>query len=152
MMRRDAEADRLPHFVDPAPFVIEEAERLTPAMERDHMAPQWKLIWWKFRRHRLAVISAALLIFFYLSVLFAEFLAPYGLNDRHTGFIYAPQRLRLFHDGRFVGPFVYGLDYQLNMEMLAREYRVNTEKVQRVRFFCRGDHYAWFGVVRSNHT
>lgn len=151
MMRRDAAADRLAHFVDPAPFVIEEAERLTPAMERYYMAPQWKLIWWKFRRHRLAVISAVLLIFFYLSVLFAEFLAPYGLNDRHTGFIYAPpQRLRLFHDGRFVGPFVYGLDYQLNMETLAREYRVNTEKVQRVRVFCRGDHYAWFGVVHSN--
>lgn len=144
-------SDRLPHFVDPAPFVVEEAERLTPAMERYYMAPQWKLIWWKFRRHRVALISAVLLLFFYVSVVFAEFLAPYALNSRSTGFIYAPpQRVRIFHDGRLTAPFVYGLEYHLNMDTLAREYRLNRDRVDRVRFFCRGDRYSWLGLLDSD--
>ena len=49
----------------------------------------------------------------YFSILVTEFLAPYDLHSRHTDFIYAPpQRVHLFHEGRFVGPFVYPLRLQ----------------------------------------
>ncbi len=140
----------LPHTVDPRPFVLEESEHLTPEMERYYMAPAWKMTWWKFRRHRLAVVSTVILIFFYVSILFCEFLAPYGLNSRHTGFIYAPpQRVRVFHEGRLVRPFVYGLDYRLNMDTLKREYTVNHDRVQPLRFFCKGDPYTWLGLIES---
>jgi peptide/nickel transport system permease protein len=140
----------LPHYVDPRPFDPEEGERLTPEMLHYALAPQWKMMWWKFRRHRLAVVSAAILTFFYFSILFCEFLAPYGLHTRHTGFIYAPpQRLRLFHEGTFVGPFVYGLQYRLNLDTLRREYTANRGDVQRVRFLCRSDRYEWLGLVPS---
>jgi peptide/nickel transport system permease protein len=62
-------------------------------------------------------------------------------------FIYAPpQGLHLFHDGRFVGPFVYGFDYRLNMESLKREYTANPQRVQPVRFFCQGDEYRFWGL------
>ena len=27
-----------------------------------YVAPQWKLIWWKFRKHRLAVFSAVVVL------------------------------------------------------------------------------------------
>ncbi|MFO1127698.1 MAG: ABC transporter permease [Rhodospirillales bacterium] len=145
-----AASDTIPHVVDPRPFVIEESERLTPEQERYYMAPAWKMMWWKFRRHRLAVISAAILTFFYVSILFCEFLAPYGLNSRNTAFIYAPpQRVRLFHEGQFVGPFVYGLVYRLNMVTLKREYTADRTDVQRIRFFCKGDPYNWLGLMES---
>lgn len=143
-------SETIPHTVDRRPFVIEESERLTPEMERYYMAPAWKMTWWKFRRHRLAVISAAVLTFFYVSILFCEFIAPYGLNSRHTSFIYAPpQRVRLFHEGRLIGPFVYGLVYRLNMETLKREYTIDRSNPQRIRFFCKGDPYTWLGLVES---
>ncbi|MFO1153148.1 MAG: ABC transporter permease [Rhodospirillales bacterium] len=149
-MSGDSAAETIPHIVDPRPFVVEESERLTPEKERYYMAPAWKMTWWKFRRHRLAVISAAILTFFYVSILFCEFLAPYGLNARHTNFIYAPpQRVRLFHEGQPVGPFVYGLVYRLNMDTLKREYTVDRTDVQRIRFFCKGDPYTWLGLVGS---
>lgn len=142
----------LPHFVDQRPFALEECEQLSPALERYYTAPAWKMIWWKFRRHRLAVLSAALLAFFYLSTLFVEMIAPYGLNARNTGFIYAPpQRLRIFHEGRLTAPFVYGLDYHLNLETLKREYRVDRERVERLRFFCRGDPYRWLGLFEGRY-
>ena len=42
-------------------------------------------------------------------ILVCEFLAPYNLHTRNVDFIYSPpQRVHLFHDGSFVGPFVYG--------------------------------------------
>jgi len=45
---------------------------------RAFVAPQWKLIWWKFRKHKLALISALLVGFIYFVALFAEFLAPFS--------------------------------------------------------------------------
>ena len=149
-MSGETVSQTIPHTVDQRPFVIEESERLTLEMERYYMAPAWKMTWWKFRRHRLAVVSAVVLIFFYVSILFCEFIAPYGLNSRHTGFIYAPpQRVRLFHEGQLVGPFVYGLVYRLNMDTLKREYTIDRNRVQRIRFFCRGDPYTWLGLIES---
>ncbi len=136
------------HYVNPAPFDPHRVEHMTPEMERYYMAPQWRLVWWKFKRHRLAVISGLILLAFYLSILVSEFLAPYNLHSRNVEFIYAPpQSLHLFHEGSFVGPFVYGFDYKLNMENLRREYTPNPDKVQPLRFFCLGDSYEFWGLV-----
>jgi peptide/nickel transport system permease protein len=137
-----------PHFVNKAPFDPNVTEVLTPEQERYYMATQWQLMWWKLRRHRLAVISGAVLVLMYFSVIISELLAPYGLSSRNTDFIYAPpQGVNLFHEGDFVGPFVYGLDYELNMVTLKREYTLNTGKVEPIRFFCFGDSYEFWGAI-----
>ena len=141
----------IPHYVNKAPFDPNVAEVLTPEQERYYMATQWQLMWWKLRRHRLAVISAAILGFMYFSVVISEILAPYALGSRQTDFIYAPpQGINLFHDGEFVGPFVYGLDYELNMRTLKRDYTRNPAKVQPIRFFCGGDDYRFWGAIDGN--
>ena len=109
------------------------------------------MMWWRFRRHRLAVWSGAIVLALYASILVSEFLAPYNLHTRNADFIYAPpQRLHLWHDGEFVGPFVYGLSYELNMQNLQREYIEDRTRVQRLRFFCRGDTYRFWGLFESN--
>jgi peptide/nickel transport system permease protein len=113
----------LPHYVSREPFDPRSIEKLTPEQERVFLASQWRLMWWKFRRHRVAVWSGIFLAFMYGSILISEFLAPYNLHTRNIEFIHAPpQGLHLFHEGRFVGPFVYGLEYELNMTNLKREY------------------------------
>ncbi len=58
--------------------------------------------------------------------------------------------MHLFHDGSFVGPFVYGLQYKLNMTNLRREYTADTSRVEPIRFFCRGDSYAFWGLITGN--
>jgi peptide/nickel transport system permease protein len=138
----------LPHFVDPSPFDVDEAEQLTPEQERFYLASQWRMMWWRFRRHRVAVASGAVLIAFYVMILFSEIIAPYALDSRNTGFIYAPpQRVRLFHDGRFIGPFVYGFDYSVDLETMARRFEPNRDAIQPIRFFCLGDEYKFWGMV-----
>ncbi|MEM7251093.1 MAG: ABC transporter permease [Pseudomonadota bacterium] len=141
-------ADDLEHYVSTEPFDPYSVEQLSAEQERYYMASQWRMMWWRLRRHRIAVWSGAVLALFYLSTLICEFLAPYELHSRHTDHIFAPpQTVRLFHEGDFIGPFVYGTEMELNMETLAREYEENRDVIHRLRFFCRGDEYKFWGVI-----
>ncbi len=140
----------LEHYVSGEPFDPLSIEALTPGQERYYMASQWQLMWWKLKRHRLAVISGIVLLVMYGAALAAELVAPYNLHTRHPDFIFSPpQSVHLFHEGEFVGPFVYGWHYRLNMENLRREYTVNKGAVQRLRFFCRNDSYRFWGLFES---
>lgn len=138
------------HYVSSEPYDPYEIESLTPEQERFFMSPQWKLIWWKFRRHRLAVVSGVVLALFYGSILISEILAPYHLHTRHSDFIYAPpQSVYWFHEGSFVGPFTYNLSSKLNLETLKREYTERTDKPMPIRFFCLGDSYRFWGMFEG---
>ncbi|MDC0034019.1 ABC transporter permease [Alphaproteobacteria bacterium] len=150
-MTTGSNKDRLEHWVSPESFEPQATEVLSAEQERYYMASQWRMMWWRLRRHRLAVASGIVLLLMYGSTIISEFLAPYNLHSRNIDFIYAPpQTLHLFHDGRFVGPFVYGLDYKLNMTNLKREYTINQTKIQRVRFFCSNDEYEFWGLFKAS--
>src|SRR3546814_1984568 len=47
--------ERLPHYVSEAPFDPYEVEKLTQQQERYYQASEWRIVWWRFRRHRVAV-------------------------------------------------------------------------------------------------
>jgi peptide/nickel transport system permease protein len=142
---------RLEHFVAPEPFSPYESEALTPEQERFYRASAWQVMWWKFKRHRIALISAVILAVLYASTLVSEVLAPYELHTRDTLHIYAPpQRVHFFHEGKFIGPFVYGYTMKLNMQALIREYTPDTTKVQPLRFFCSGDEYEFWNLFTAN--
>ncbi len=141
----------LEHYVSDEPYDPYAIEKLSAEQERYYLAPQWKLVWWRFRRHRVAVVSALFLLALYVSILFSEIIAPHNLHTRYTDYIYAPpQGIHLFDDeGRFVGPFTYGFKYRLNMENLRREYTVDKTKIQPLRFFCSGDPYRFWGMFEA---
>ena len=143
--------DKLAHFVSQEPFNPMKVDELTPEQEKFYMASQWKMMWWRLRKHRLAIWSGAILIVLYASILVSECIAPYGLQTRNADFIFAPpQKVQFFHEGEFIGPFVYSLDYRLNMEILRREYADNQDVVQPLRFFCRGDVYEFWSLFESD--
>lgn len=137
------------HWVDREPFETGAAEvKLTPAQERFYTASQWQLIWWRFRRHKVALVSMWFLGLFYAALLCVEFLAPYHKDTRDPDHIYAPpQMVHFFHDGRFIGPFVYGTTYKLDMDNLQRVYKADPERVEPLRFFCRGDGYRFWNQL-----
>jgi peptide/nickel transport system permease protein len=118
--------------------------------ERYQNASQGQIIWWRFLRHRVAVISLAFLAIAYASILVSEMIAPYDLHHRHSGFVYSPpQGVHLFHQGRLMSPFVYPLDFKLNMDTLKREYVVNRAKPQPIHFFCTGEEYNFWGLFNG---
>ncbi|GAA0783940.1 ABC transporter permease [Roseibium denhamense] len=139
------------HYVDPTPFNPAVAEDLTPEQERYYQASQWKIMWWKFKRHKPAVWSAYILLIFYLCVPFAEVIAPYDANSRNADYLYAPpQRVHLFHEGSFVGPFVYGMSSEIDLETVQWVFTEDRSDVQRIRFFCRGEEYKFWGLFDAD--
>ncbi|MBZ9603506.1 ABC transporter permease [Phyllobacterium chamaecytisi] len=141
----------LQHYVSTAPFDPMSIEAMTDAQAKIHLASQARLMWWKFKRHKLALASGIFLLLLYGMIIIAEFLAPYNLHTRNVDFIHSPpQRVHLFHDGNFVGPFVYGRQMKLDMESLKRLYTNNRNDVQPLRFFCRGDSYRFWGLIEGN--
>ncbi|MER8456767.1 ABC transporter permease [Mesorhizobium sp. M0915] len=141
----------LQHYVSIAPFDLQSVEVMTPEQEKVFQASQLRLMWWKFRKHRLAVISGIFLAALYFGILICEFLAPYNLHTRNMDYIYSPpQRVHLFHNGQLVGPFVYGRQMTLDMDTLKRNYIEKQDDVQRIRFFCKGDSYRFWGLIEGD--
>ncbi len=141
----------LQHYVSTAPFDPMSVEVMTDAQAKIHLASQTRLMWWKFKRHKLALASGIFLLLLYGMIVIAEFLAPYNLHTRNVDFIHSPpQRVHLFHDGKFVGPFVYGRQMKLDMESLKRIYTNDRNDVEPLRFFCRGDSYRFWGLIAGN--
>ncbi len=140
------------HYVNPAPFDPRSIEKLTPDQEAVYLASQTKLMWWKFKRHKLAVFCGIFLLLMYLMAAFAEFLAPYNLESRNSKYIYAPpQSINLFHEGEFIGPFVYDYKKELDLETLQRVYKPDETKLIKLEFFCSGDEYLFWGFYPADN-
>ena len=91
-------------FVDDAPYDPQQSIRELERKDLD--APNWVLVWRKFRTHKLGLISGIFLLLCYLMLPFAGFLAPYGPNYRHSEHLYSPpQSIKMWHEGEFIGPF-----------------------------------------------
>src|SRR6516164_8986871 len=67
------------------------------ALGTQAVASQWQLMWWQFRRHRLAMASAVVLLAIYLVAAFCEFIAPFDPLAFTPRYTYAPpQWVHLF--------------------------------------------------------
>ena len=111
------------------------------------LAGPLQLMWWRFCKHRLAVISLGVIIFLYLVAAFAEFLAPYDpfKHSKLHAFV-PPQSVHLWHEGEFVGPFVYGLKRERDPVTARLNFSEDPSKVLPIKFFHRGDKYKFWGV------
>ena len=104
----------------PQPQVHEEEEalqRATDLGEKEaeiYVASQWKLVWWRFRKHRLAVVGTVVVILIYLIALFAEFVAPFTPDAFDADYTYAPPQRLHFVDEDGFGLYVYGYSSKLN--------------------------------------
>jgi len=139
------------HWVSDKPFNPYGEEQLTDNQKKYFLASQWTLVWWKFKKHKVAMFSAFFLIAIYLVAFFAEFFAPYSLENRHTQQIYSPpQAIHFFADGSLTRPYVHGWSYELNLEKLLREYKEDTSIKHPLRFFCQGDKYTMWGFIEAS--
>ncbi len=118
--------------------------------ERIAVATQWQLMWWRFRKHRLAMMGSAVLIIFYLVALAAPFLAysDPDVSDAQLSLM-APQPIRWFDQGRF-RPHVYAIKGTRDPKTFKRVYAPDPETKIPVRFFAPGFEYKWLGLIRSN--
>jgi peptide/nickel transport system permease protein len=136
-------------YVSDAPYDPEEDVKTIDRADLD--APNWLLIWRKFRRHKLALISAIFLGLSYLMLPFAGFIAPYSPNERHADHLYSPpQGISFWHQGEFIGPHVYPMIAKADLEQYKWTYTADETLPLPVSFFCEGSRYKVFGLIPSN--
>ena len=88
-------------------------------------ASQARLIWRKFRKHRLAIVAAVVLGLLYLQAGLAGFLSPTLPGTRHPDYKQAPpQRIRFIREGRLVRPFVYEIERQTDPRTFRRTFHI----------------------------
>lgn len=111
---------------------------------------QWRLMYRKFVRNRLAVAGAVIIAGLYMLALFADFIGPYDPRQIHDGFINMPPQLPRFIDeeGKFhLRPFVYGVERKLNPQTFRWTYEIKTDEKYPVRFFVRTEEYKLAGII-----
>lgn len=125
---------------------------ISEAEEKHLTASQWQLIWWRFRRHRAAMISMVVLVILYTIALFAGFFAPHDPREVVADFADAPPQLPVFWDsaGVHFPPVVYSYVGERDPRTLRKIYRLDSESRQPIRFFARGAEYTLFGIVSTD--
>jgi peptide/nickel transport system permease protein len=116
-------------------------------------ASQWRLMWLRFRRHRLALAGGAVLLMMYFCATFCEFLAPLSPHQRHAQYVLCPPQTIHFVDaqGSFhLRPFMYGVKQREDAGEWQREYVEDTAVMHPLRFFAGGANYEMWGLVDMN--
>jgi len=123
----------------------------TSSEERIYVATQWQLMWYRFRRHKLALVGTVVAICLYLMALLSGFLAPYGSLERFAQHIYAPpQAVRFYADGKLQAPFVYALVPKPDPVTFRRIFEVDKTTRYPLRFFVHGIEYKLLGLIKTD--
>ncbi len=122
------------------------------AQDSIFVASQWKLMWWKFRKHKPAIAGGIIIFLMYLIALFCEVLAPYSPTDFNKRYMLAPpQRIRFVDQGRFqLRPFVYGIEGKRDPQTTRMIYTTDFDRKYPIRFFAHGAPYKFWGVFPND--
>jgi peptide/nickel transport system permease protein len=120
--------------------------------EKFYRAGQWRLVWWKFRRHKLAQFALIVLAFFYFVAAFAEFVSPHDPLHRYKDFTaIPPAKIHIIDDqGRWRWPFIYGILRARDPVTMRPVYEEDFNGIYPIWFFMRGDEYELWGLFKSD--
>ncbi len=123
------------------------------AKQQQFSQAYWSLVWWKFKKNKLAIVGAIILILFYSTcALFAEFVAPYRLDYQSDHLESRPQPVVFKNpQGNFsLRPAVYGLDQELDLVLRKRTWVVNKENIYPLSLFVKGQPYKLLGLIPAS--
>lgn len=120
-------------------------------------ASQWRLMWWQFRRHKMAMVSLVILLLIILVGVFCEFIAPFAPDAFSPRYTYAPpQRLHFFdrdESGSLVWrPYVNGYKVTIDPAALRRTFVVDESVKYPIGFFAPSDPYPMWGGLFTLET
>jgi peptide/nickel transport system permease protein len=133
------------------PAALDDALLITSQEEeRVSVASNWTLVWWRFRKNKLAVFSAVLLIFLFTIVLAPDFFSTMDPETTDAKLAFIPiQRIHWFDEGKLRPwvPAVIGKRDPVTLRMVW-----TTDDTQKVylRFFSAGYTYQLFGRFEAN--
>jgi peptide/nickel transport system permease protein len=118
------------------------------------VASQWKLIWWKFRKHKLAMYSAVVVIAIYIVALFMEVFAPFPPDQYAANYTYAPPQALHLIDTSGGSPklslYVTGYKVAIDAFSLRRTFVEDPTQKIPVAFLAEGWEYKLLGIIPMN--
>ena len=138
-----------------APLAPVEPARQRKAGDRRATAGQWTLVWWRFRRHKLAMTGLVITLLIYLMAIFADFVGPVPPHETNARYTYAPPQavhflLRDADGGLSFSPHVYGFKVELDPVALRRTFVIDETKVIPIGFFVKGAPYKVLGLFETD--
>ena len=128
------------------------SERISTDVEEERVfvATQWQLMWWRFRKHRAALVAGIFILGLYTVALSAEFLSSSDplVSDYEVAYM-QPQSIKWFDDGSF-RPHVLGIIGTRNPVTFKKEYTTDPEVKIPIKFFVRGFEYNFLGFIRTD--
>ena len=126
------------------------APPVSAAEERLSLASNWTLVWWRFRKHRLAMLSAGVLVLLYLVVACPDFFSTQDPEATDARLAFIPvQHLSLF-DGLRVRPSVPAVTGRRNPVTLRMEWRIDPGRLIPVHVFAHGYRYRVLGLFETD--
>ena len=114
------------------------------------VASQWQLMWWKFRKHRMAMAGGTVTLIIYAIAIFVEFLSPSSPGVIRADYTWAPPQklhfLRQTEDGMRWDPYVNGYKVEIDQEALKRTFVIDEEQIVDAGFFVKGEPYKMWGL------
>ena len=126
-------------------------EGASAAVDKYYTASQWQLVWWRFRRHRSALIGGWVLLILTLLGTFSGFFGPYGGTTRDRDYVLGgPQLIRFWdHNGFSFRPFVHGFKTERDPVTLQKIATVDPESRRYLQFFVQGDKHRVLGLFET---
>jgi peptide/nickel transport system permease protein len=147
---QDRDLGHIPANQQPDESLLETDEHLGED-ESFYVASQWKLTWWKFRKHKLSLYSGIVLGILYFFALFCEVLSPHTPLKRFPEYLNAPPtRIRFVApEGGLTAPYIFGMQEGRDPETFRKVYTIDESARYPVRLFVQGDEYKFWGLIRT---
>ena len=135
--------------------LAEDDEQLVDArsgksLESIYGASQWKLMWRKFIRNKVALAGGVIILLFYLVAAFGGFFAPYTRDTRFTKLIFMPPtKIYIIDQGKLVRPYFFEMIQEID-KSLRRVYVINFDNKIPVEFFTHGEPYKLLGFIETD--
>jgi len=124
---------------------------VTAPPRQTELAGPWRLMWWRFCRHRLAVAGGIVVLLMYFVAAFAEFFAPFPPNQDAARYTFAPpQALHLFGPGWRFDPHVEGFHVTIDPMAMRRVFRPDPTQSVSVGLFVHGAPYRLWGLIPAD--
>ncbi|MEF2071133.1 ABC transporter permease [Consotaella aegiceratis] len=120
--------------------------------EPSEYASYGRLIWRRFKRHKLGVVGGIVTMMIYVVALFVEFIAPYNPEDFSPRALFSPpQAIRLLEStpegGRRLRLHALASKSTVDYTTGQRTYVPDPDHVVELGFFVKGDPYRMWGFV-----
>jgi peptide/nickel transport system permease protein len=126
------------------------SQLVSKAEERVSVASNWQLVWWRFRKNRLAIISLIVLALFYVIVLVPDFFSTQDPEATEAFLAFIPMQGISFFDSSGFNLSVPAVVGKRNPVTLRMEWKIDETKKVPIRLFVQGYKYKVLGLFETD--